>query len=32
MTGMTDFISVAELSAILESDDPEAELYAFLKA
>ena len=32
MAGMTDFISVAELSAILESDDPEAELHAFLKA
>lgn len=32
MTGMTDFISVAELSAILESDDPDAEMYAFLKA
>jgi hypothetical protein len=32
MAGMTDFISVAELSAILESDDPVNGLSAFLKA
>jgi hypothetical protein len=32
MAGKTDFISVAELSAILESDDPANGLSAFLKA
>jgi hypothetical protein len=30
LRGKTDFISVAELSAILESDDPEASLKAFV--